>query len=379
MDAPDGCPPVVYDLMKQCWTLDSVVRPSFRMLREKLQHIRAKELYLWRGGPWEAKGGEEGGGTQPNTAVKWEEEEEEEKRKRDHLPPACPACWPVGLPYCVPSPDLRRPPAAFCFRTGTVFLFVLYSFCQTVSSSLLFPLYLPLLTCSLCLFSLGPSFFSSSTRKIPFLSYRPPPPPPLLNMALTGGEAGLFLHVCQVLFLLLLWLSIIPGSLYHRVALHEFSPTLLSFHPSFYSLLPSAWCQVWGLRSVPKCLQTTELQTSLQHFFKLDCCGLIFLLLFLRNLFYCFLFFREVYQTVFLFFFCAVSPTSITTSDCVKRPWREREQEERGFGGQYRMFVSRVGDRTGQDRTITGGQEGEAVHQHGWFIIRGLVFISKHI
>uniref|UniRef100_A0A7N6BFD8 Tyrosine-protein kinase n=1 Tax=Anabas testudineus TaxID=64144 RepID=A0A7N6BFD8_ANATE len=46
MDAPDGCPPVVYDLMKQCWTLDPVMRPSFRMLREKLQHIRAKELYL---------------------------------------------------------------------------------------------------------------------------------------------------------------------------------------------------------------------------------------------------------------------------------------------------------------------------------------------
>uniref|UniRef100_A0A3Q3DPS4 Tyrosine-protein kinase n=1 Tax=Hippocampus comes TaxID=109280 RepID=A0A3Q3DPS4_HIPCM len=46
MDAPDGCPPVVYDLMKQCWTLDAAVRPSFRMLREKLQHIRAKELYL---------------------------------------------------------------------------------------------------------------------------------------------------------------------------------------------------------------------------------------------------------------------------------------------------------------------------------------------
>lgn len=46
MDAPDGCPPAVYDLMKQCWTLDSASRPSFRMLREKLQHIRAKELYL---------------------------------------------------------------------------------------------------------------------------------------------------------------------------------------------------------------------------------------------------------------------------------------------------------------------------------------------
>ncbi|MEQ2195661.1 hypothetical protein XENOCAPTIV_016467, partial [Xenoophorus captivus] len=46
MDAPDGCPPVVYDLMKQCWTVDPTMRPSFRMLREKLQHIRVKELYL---------------------------------------------------------------------------------------------------------------------------------------------------------------------------------------------------------------------------------------------------------------------------------------------------------------------------------------------
>ncbi|KAL0167443.1 hypothetical protein M9458_035665, partial [Cirrhinus mrigala] len=46
MDAPDGCPAAVYDLMKQCWTLDPAGRPSFRLLREKLQHIRAKELYL---------------------------------------------------------------------------------------------------------------------------------------------------------------------------------------------------------------------------------------------------------------------------------------------------------------------------------------------
>ncbi|KAG2471272.1 CSK kinase, partial [Polypterus senegalus] len=45
MDAPDGCPPAVYDVMKQCWTLDAVARPSFRILREKLQQIRAKELY----------------------------------------------------------------------------------------------------------------------------------------------------------------------------------------------------------------------------------------------------------------------------------------------------------------------------------------------
>ncbi|XP_067275309.1 tyrosine-protein kinase CSK-like isoform X2 [Pseudorasbora parva] len=43
MEAPDGCPAAVYDLMKQCWTLEPVSRPSFRLLREKLQHIRAKE------------------------------------------------------------------------------------------------------------------------------------------------------------------------------------------------------------------------------------------------------------------------------------------------------------------------------------------------
>uniref|UniRef100_A0A671K2I7 Tyrosine-protein kinase n=1 Tax=Sinocyclocheilus anshuiensis TaxID=1608454 RepID=A0A671K2I7_9TELE len=40
MEAPDGCPAAVYDLMKQCWTLDPAGRPSFRLLREKLQHIR---------------------------------------------------------------------------------------------------------------------------------------------------------------------------------------------------------------------------------------------------------------------------------------------------------------------------------------------------
>uniref|UniRef100_A0A672S8R5 Tyrosine-protein kinase n=1 Tax=Sinocyclocheilus grahami TaxID=75366 RepID=A0A672S8R5_SINGR len=37
MEAPDGCPAAVYDLMKQCWTLDPAGRPSFRLLREKLQ------------------------------------------------------------------------------------------------------------------------------------------------------------------------------------------------------------------------------------------------------------------------------------------------------------------------------------------------------
>lgn len=54
-------------------------------------------------------------------------------------------------------------------------------------------------------------------------------------MALTRGEAGLFLHVCQVLSVLLPpRLSIIPGSLLDRVALHEFDPAL-----SCHSILPS--------------------------------------------------------------------------------------------------------------------------------------------
>ncbi|KAG8440307.1 hypothetical protein GDO86_006172 [Hymenochirus boettgeri] len=45
MDAPDGCPPVVYDVMKQCWHLDPKQRPTFRKLRDQLEHIKAKELF----------------------------------------------------------------------------------------------------------------------------------------------------------------------------------------------------------------------------------------------------------------------------------------------------------------------------------------------
>uniref|UniRef100_A0A7N8X3W4 Tyrosine-protein kinase n=1 Tax=Mastacembelus armatus TaxID=205130 RepID=A0A7N8X3W4_9TELE len=34
MDCPDGCPEVVYNIMKQCWNLDPASRPSFQMLKE---------------------------------------------------------------------------------------------------------------------------------------------------------------------------------------------------------------------------------------------------------------------------------------------------------------------------------------------------------
>ncbi|RLV88823.1 hypothetical protein DV515_00015244 [Chloebia gouldiae] len=44
MDAPEGCPPTVYALMKSCWELEPGKRPSFKKLAEKLQkelkHLR---------------------------------------------------------------------------------------------------------------------------------------------------------------------------------------------------------------------------------------------------------------------------------------------------------------------------------------------------
>lgn len=45
MDAPDGCAPVVYEVMKKCWHLDPNQRPTFRQLREQLEHIKANDLY----------------------------------------------------------------------------------------------------------------------------------------------------------------------------------------------------------------------------------------------------------------------------------------------------------------------------------------------
>ncbi|OWK08766.1 hypothetical protein Celaphus_00015360 [Cervus elaphus hippelaphus] len=46
MDAPDGCPPAVYEVMKNCWHLDAATRPSFLQLREQLEHIKTHELHL---------------------------------------------------------------------------------------------------------------------------------------------------------------------------------------------------------------------------------------------------------------------------------------------------------------------------------------------
>ncbi|KAL0601601.1 Tyrosine-protein kinase CSK [Plecturocebus cupreus] len=46
MDAPDGCPPAVYEVMKNCWHLDAATRPSFLQLREQLERIKTHELRL---------------------------------------------------------------------------------------------------------------------------------------------------------------------------------------------------------------------------------------------------------------------------------------------------------------------------------------------
>ena len=43
---PDGCPPAVYEVMKNCWHLDAATRPSFLQLREQLERIKTHELHL---------------------------------------------------------------------------------------------------------------------------------------------------------------------------------------------------------------------------------------------------------------------------------------------------------------------------------------------
>lgn len=112
--------------------------------------------------------------------------------------------------------------------------------------------------------------------------------------------------------------------------------------PSF-----SAWCQVWGLRSVPKCLQSTELQTSLQHFFQLDCCDLIFLITFFKESFFIAFFFFFFSGRFSNRFFSAVSPhlhhhpirlfLFLFQVSIKKSINRKREDFFLGRGGQYRV------------------------------------------
>lgn len=41
MEAPEGCPIEIYDIMKQAWKIDAEERPTFASISIKLDHLRA--------------------------------------------------------------------------------------------------------------------------------------------------------------------------------------------------------------------------------------------------------------------------------------------------------------------------------------------------
>lgn len=116
----------------------------------------------------------------------------------------------------------------------------------------------------------------------PLQGHPPPPPPPMLphrilSCLCSSASSYFFSSFPSVLPLLV-------SSLLHLLFDSSSSPKYdgtwrggWPFPPSLSgalllcgcvitpSFLPPAWCQEWGLRSEPKCLQSAELQTSLQR------------------------------------------------------------------------------------------------------------------
>lgn len=41
MEAPEGCPSEVYEIMKQAWDLDHEKRPTFESILRKLEHLKS--------------------------------------------------------------------------------------------------------------------------------------------------------------------------------------------------------------------------------------------------------------------------------------------------------------------------------------------------
>lgn len=171
-------------------------------------------------------------------------------------------------------PPPTPPPAVLGFTLGLFSCSCCIAFARRFpllstgrSSSLL--LHLPLLTHSSSLFVTWSKLLFFLSLKVPFFflcnSSPPPPPPPEHGINWRGGRSfppclsgALFFSTpplsdhSQI--------SVPPrGSACLSARRHSIPPSLLA--------PPRPWCQVWGLRSVPKCLQSTELQTSLQHFF----------------------------------------------------------------------------------------------------------------
>lgn len=40
MEAPEGCPSEVYEIMKQAWDLEPEKRPTFALILKKLEHLK---------------------------------------------------------------------------------------------------------------------------------------------------------------------------------------------------------------------------------------------------------------------------------------------------------------------------------------------------
>lgn len=41
MEAPEGCPTEIYDMMRQAWDLNPAKRPTFQELSVLLQHLKS--------------------------------------------------------------------------------------------------------------------------------------------------------------------------------------------------------------------------------------------------------------------------------------------------------------------------------------------------
>ena len=48
MEAPEGCPSEIYEIMKQSWDLDPDNRPTFSLILKKLEHLKTLAIQTKR-------------------------------------------------------------------------------------------------------------------------------------------------------------------------------------------------------------------------------------------------------------------------------------------------------------------------------------------
>lgn len=44
MESPEGCPPEIFTMMSECWSLNPLSRPNFRTLLPKVEKLRAQTV-----------------------------------------------------------------------------------------------------------------------------------------------------------------------------------------------------------------------------------------------------------------------------------------------------------------------------------------------